>query len=74
MSYILSTKYARKSDSDFVIAAARAIYCDWYLSDEKREARLGGQCELTDVIPETQRWAFRSARMFAGAIADKIGP
>lgn len=64
MSYIYSTKYARKRDSTFVICAARAIYCEWYLSDEKREAAIGGQCELTDVIPETQLWAFRAAELF----------
>lgn len=72
MSYCLSTKYARKDDSDFVIAAARVIYCDWYLSDERRERAVSGPgVELTEVIPETQRWAFRQARKFAQAIALK---
>lgn len=68
MPYILSRKYARKSDPDFFIAAARAIYCDWYLSDERRANALGGGIELTDHIPETQRWAFERAREWAASM------
>lgn len=71
MSNILDRKFARKSDSDFVVAAARAIYCDWYLSDERREAAVSGpRVELTEVIPSTQRWAFRQARAFTGKLLE----
>lgn len=66
MSYVLSRKFARATDCDFIVAAARAFYCDWYLSDEKRAARIERPgVELTDEIPETQRWAFRLARGWA---------
>lgn len=71
MAYILSTKHARKSDSDFVVAAARAFYVDWYLSNEKRERRVSEPgVELTEVCPETQRWAFKLARDFARQIEE----
>lgn len=74
MSYILSAKHARKSDSEFVIAAARAFYCDWYLSDEARERRVSGPgVELTEVIPETQRWAFALARKFVAQLEQAAG-
>lgn len=72
MSYILSRKYARKSDSDFVVAAARAFYCDYMLSaHETRYSRSGA--ELTELVPETQRWAFRQAREFAQKIMTQVG-
>lgn len=65
MSYVLSHKYARKSDNDFIVAAARAFYIDWYLSDPQREKAVSGPgVELTEVCPETQRWAFALAREF----------
>ena len=66
MSTIDCRKYARQTDCDFVVAAARAFYCEWYLSDDRREASVSGPgVELTDVIPETERWAFAMARQFA---------
>lgn len=72
MSYVLSRKFARATDCDFIVAAARAFYCDWYLSDEKRAARIERPgVELTDEIPETQRWAFRLARAFATRLATR---
>jgi hypothetical protein len=64
MSYILSRKYARKSDPDFVVAAARAIYCDYTLSRMDEKGTTPGQCELTEVLPETAPWAFNLARNF----------
>lgn len=74
MSYVLSTKHARRSDPDFVVAAARAFYCDWYLSDEARERRVSGAgVELTEVIPETQRWAFKLARRFVERLEAAAG-
>lgn len=74
MSYILSRKYARRTDSDFVVAAARAFYCDWYLSDERRERAISSPgAELTESIPETQRWAFELARGFVRQLEAK-GP
>ncbi|PWC98031.1 hypothetical protein [Azospirillum sp. TSO5] len=77
MAYVLSLKHARKSDSDFVIAAARAFYVDWYFSDlnprKPNESKLSG-CELTEEAPETQRWAFKLAREFATGLVGKLGP
>lgn len=74
MTDVLDRKLARQTDSDFIVAAARAIYCDWYLSDPKREARVTGPgVELTGVIPHTQRWAFDRARKFAVDLCDKLG-
>lgn len=68
MSYLNSTKYARKGDSTFVIAAARAFYVDWWCTRMEELGRLPGQCELTEAAPETQRWAFVLARDFVSDI------
>lgn len=73
MSYILSRKYARKSDSDFVVAAARALYCDYMLSAHPARYERSG-AELTELIPETQRWAFRQARHFAARVVETKMP
>jgi len=66
MSYILSTKYSRQSDSDFIIAAARAFYVDWWCNRMEELGQTDGWsgCELTEIAPETQRWAFKTAREF----------
>lgn len=64
MSSILCRKNARKSDSDFVVAAARAFYVDWWAREQEERGRsLRG--EILDYAPPTARWAFRLARRFA---------
>lgn len=72
MSYILSTKHARKSDRDFIVAAARAYYVCWWADNEEEKGRCHGGCELTDVAPETQPWAFKAARELAMLISLKL--
>ncbi len=64
MTYILSREHARKSDSDFTVAAARAIYCDYTLNRMDEKGTTPGGCELTEVLPATQPWAFKLARRF----------
>ena len=71
MSYILSKKYARKDDSDFIVAAARAFYVDYWCSRMEELGKLPGPCELTEQAPETQRWAFKLARDFARRIVEE---
>lgn len=74
MSYILSRKFACKDDSDFVVALARCIYCDWFLSDPVRESRvLSPGVDLTECIPETQRWAFQRARGYLLSLESESG-
>lgn len=65
MSYLLSKKHARKDDCDFIVAAARAFYVDWWCNRMGELGKLPGGCELTDVAPETQPWAFKQARDLA---------
>jgi hypothetical protein len=65
MPNILCRKNAAPDDRDFVVAAARAFYCDWYLSDEARAAAITSPgVELTEMIRETEAWAFDLARSF----------
>lgn len=76
MSYILSARYARRDDDEFTIAAARALYVDWWCSRMEELGRDKGWsgCELTELAPETQRWAFQQVRPWVQRLAEMFGP
>ena len=74
-----STRYARKSDSDFVLAAGRAFYVDYWAMIGQDENGNGGNgdkvpggCDLLDYAPQTQRWALALARSFVADLERKF--
>lgn len=63
-----ASRYARKSDGDFVLAAGRAFWADYWAN--RNEDKIGPGTEILDLAPQTPRWALKLGRKLMHALAD----